>query len=147
MGSTEIKVSQIYFEVQRNTQTSGWGVLKYESEVVNLGGGMSPATGIFTAPRNGIYFFAFSGYSTASIAGENSMDVDLMVGGNIHLRATFHPSFDGQHGDSASLQSIVQLKQGDQVFMNIANIYASTLFDNSPFHYTHFSGGLLHEDV
>ena len=141
----DVKTSPIYFQVQRNTKTSGWGVLKYELELFNLGGAMNSTTGLFIAPVDGTYFFVFTGYVTYSVRGNNSMDVDLMRGVESLARAKYHVSYE--NGDSATIQSIVQLKTGDQVYVNIANIDATYMYDDAPYHYTHFSGGLLQQDL
>jgi len=43
------------------------GVLSYDHQVINTGGGMNLKTGVFTAPKAGVYNFSFSimknGYS------------------------------------------------------------------------------------
>lgn len=144
LGMNDVKSSPIYFHVQRNAKTSESGVLNYELEVLNLGGAMNLMTGVFTAPANGTYFFIFTGYVTFSAGGGNKLDVDLMMGVKSLGRATYHVNFE--NGDSATIQSVIELKVGDRVYINIASADATYLYDDPTYHYTQFSGGLLQQD-
>ncbi len=46
--------------VQKNT------IIPFQVEILNVGGGMNTATGVFTAPVDGIYYFVFSGIKVSS---------------------------------------------------------------------------------
>jgi hypothetical protein len=45
-----------------------------------------------------------------------------------------------------TLQSTLNLKTGDQVWVQIVFMTLSTLFDNE-YHYTHFTGFMLQEEI
>lgn len=52
---------RIVFNVQRHSSYFLNGVVPFEIERLNIGGGMDYKKGIFTAPVSGIYYFAFKG--------------------------------------------------------------------------------------
>jgi len=43
--------------------------MPFDKEYLNLGGGMNLASGVFTAPKAGIYAFTFNGLGSASGSG------------------------------------------------------------------------------
>ncbi len=70
------------FYVQRKGDFSIKNVpIPYENSVTNTGGAMDETKRIFTAPRNGVYFFGFSGIGTFN--GHDYLDVYLMKNGNL----------------------------------------------------------------
>ena len=61
VGVVDVKSSPVYFHVQRNsTYTLNGTTIPFEIERLNIGGGMNINSGIFTAPKTGIYFFSTS---------------------------------------------------------------------------------------
>jgi len=94
------------------------------SPVISLGGGISPNSGIFTAPVAGYYQFSFSSY------GSGANTEIAVVTGEVQLVAakTF------MDGCSLSAVTITQLQVGDEVGVQVFSGSLSS---------TNFSGVLL----
>ncbi len=110
---------------------------------------MNLTSGIFTAPRPGIYFFSFTGL--ASFLASSSrvrLGVSLYLnGGQIGLGYVSESNTVTSQSSPLTLQSTLNLKKGDQVWMAIR--YQSSgayLFDDSD-HSTHFTGFMLEEEI
>ncbi len=101
---------------------------------------MDIASGVFTVPVDGIYHFDFKGLKY--IGDTEQLCIYLQVNGvNIgEAFATNLPNYLALSGIGASLR----LKTGDQV-----RLYKTigTLHDSLNFHYTHFTGWLVEEDL
>jgi len=118
-------------------------VIPFDVERLNVGGAMNLATGVFTAPVDGIYHFEFSAMKSYD-GGALDTYVTLQVnGGGVSLAyasAEIAPYLP-LSGISASLR----LKTGDQV-----RLYKETGALNDYVgsnHYTHFTGWLVEEDL
>ena len=110
-------------------------VIPYEIEKLNIGGAMNLATGIFTAPVKGRYFFSFTALSWATNIAHY---LTIRVNG-AKLGTLYAPNERYNMPISATLD----LKIGDKVDMWLDS---GTLDDNGG-HYTFFSGILLEEDL
>jgi hypothetical protein len=111
---------------------------------------MDLTTGIFTAPRNGIYFFSFSGladFPTAS--SEVGLGVILYLNGErIGAGYVEESNTVANQNSPLTVQSTLNLKSGDQVWMEIDVISTETsLNDNSYNHNNHFTGFMLEEEI
>ena len=138
VGVIDVKSSPVYFHVQRNsTYTLNGTTIPFEIEGLNVGGGMNITSGIFTAPKSGIYFFSFSGLKTPPA---NPLSVELYHNSN-PLTAAYGTLLDGYL--TATLSSTLNLKSGDQISLRL---YSGQLFDSS-YHYTNFNGMLLQEEM
>jgi len=132
--------SGIFFYVHiGNKSAPKSGVLSYDHQVTNTGGGMNLKSGVFTAARAGIYTFSFSlmknGYNF------DYMEIMLRLNG---IRIGVSTAGGGPSATTATLQSTLKLKKGDRVDLwkskgelnPVCNVYCH-----------HFTGSLMEEDL
>ena len=133
MGSVDVKSnSGVYFYLQRITEfasSSSQTVIPYEREILNIGNAINLASGVFTAPTNGLYHFTFTG-----LAGADRSFVQLRLNGVNIAYSTGWLQFD-----LMPITATLQLKRVDRVD---TYLYGGSLDD-----YTQFSGVLLQEDL
>jgi hypothetical protein len=115
---------------------------------VNKGNAMDLTTGIFTAPRPGIYFFSFAGdallYSSSGVGFLSSLNLN---GNLIGSTWAFEGNGPVNQQSPFTLQSTLNLIKGDQVWVTIRNEgYDSFIVDSSD-HHTHFTGFMLEEEI
>jgi hypothetical protein len=116
------------------TLTGVNAVVKFEDVRVNRGQGYDPSTGVFTAPRKGLY------YVSCRILG--------MTGRAVHYQLNKNNAFytkgyltKGVY-TSSTISSLVEMKKGDRVFIK-HTISASEQIHGA--HHTTFSGYFLQE--
>jgi hypothetical protein len=119
--------------------------------VVNEGNAMNLTSGKFTAPRPGIYFFSFAGvvylYGSSSVVDFYSR---LYLNGNLIANSNVREDKGPvKQYNPISFQSTLNLKKGDQLWMEIAysDFSSSYLYDASMGHLTHFTGFMLEEEI
>ena len=147
IGQVDVKSLPVYFYVQRLGVFSIENTpIPFENEILNVGGAMNRNTGIFTAPRDGIYAFSFTGlaYFPAS-SSVVALEIFMYLNGNVVGRG---------HGDevgtviqyeSFSFQSMLNLRNGDEIWLEI--VFTSTGAELYGSQYTKFSGYLLEENI
>ncbi len=149
IGYTDVKSQPTYFYVQKTFWHFERGSpIPFEIERLNVGGAMNISSGIFTAPRNGQYFFSLSGI--AVFHANNKAIIGLKLNGNTigHAHSQRDDPMDKAAGqfDTFTLQSLLHLNKGDQIWLYMYPLGAAPLFDDA-LHYTHFTGMLLEENI
>jgi hypothetical protein len=118
--------------------------------VVNEGNAMDLPSGIFTAPRNGIYFFSFMGL--AQFQASTSLvyfNFFLYLNGGMKATGYIEEGNTIPNQDSPfSLQSTLKLKKGDQVWLSIFGLSpGAILVGGGGGAYTHYTGFMLEEEI
>ncbi len=138
MGLIDVKSSPVQFHVQRKTSFSTLNTpIPFEIERLNVGRAMDLASGIFTAPKAGIYYFVFSCLKQPSTT---YMSVFLRLNG---------VNIGRGHGSNLNsllnviIHSTLELDIGDQIYLSLPE---GPLFDDIS-SYTQFSGFLLEENL
>ncbi|XP_046641139.1 uncharacterized protein LOC124326393 [Daphnia pulicaria] len=149
IGYNDVKSVPVYFYVQKDNSFNLTNTpIPFERVLNNVGNAMNVDTGIFTAPVTGTYFFAVSGmvYFPSSPTSRQEIGLALYSNGNeIGLALANEVGTIEQFG-TYDMESTLNLKSGDQVWLAIK--YKSTdtyVFDNFQ-HQNHFTGWLLQQD-
>jgi len=87
-------------------------LVPYRRVFLNLGDGYSAQTGIFTAPRSGVYSLAVTAYSNISPTG-----ADLLVNGK--AVASLREEDGPDREDSATAVVAARLRAGDEVAVGL----------------------------
>jgi len=117
------------------TLTGVNSVVKFEDVKVNRGQGYNSSTGVFTAPRKGLY------YVSCMILGANGHVVHYQLNKNDALYTKGY-STKGVY-TSSTISSVVEMKKGDRVF--IKHRYTSSSEQITGLHYSTFAGYFLQE--
>jgi hypothetical protein len=150
IGYADVKSAPVHFYVQRNSSFFTYNTpIPFDLARVNEGNAMNLTSGIFTAPRPGIYFFSFTGLasSPASYSSYVYLGVALYLNGGLIGTGKAEDGNTVANWSPLTLQSTLNLKKGDQVWLMI--YWQSTranLFDSSD-HNTHFTGFMLEEEI
>ena len=150
IGYVDVKSAPVHFYVQRNTKFNTTGTpIPFELVRVNEGNAMNLQTGKFTAPRPGIYFFSFTGLAEFPVSSSR-----VRLGVYLHLNGVKIGAGYVSEANTVvnqvspfPLQSTLNLKKGDQVWLQIFDqSTGASLFDNGE-QFTHFTGFLLQEEI
>ena len=152
IGYVDVKSAPVHFYVQRNSSfNTVYTPIPFDLARVNEGNAMDLTSGIFTAPRLGIYFFSFTGL--ANFPGSSSFLVQLSVGlylngGLIGTGYVEESNNNAWQHSPLTVQSTLNLKKGDQVWVEIRQkTSGAVLEDFDSRHYNHFTGFLLKEEI
>ena len=115
------------------TVTGVNAVVKFEDARVNRGQGYNPSTGVFTAPRKGLY------HMSCLILGMTGNDMHYQLNKNDAVYTNGYVS-KGPY-ISSTISALVDMKKGDRLF--IKNNSRSVQIHGA--HYSTFSGYFLQE--
>jgi hypothetical protein len=147
-----VKSSSTYFYGQRNGDFNQTNTpIPFNVVRFNEGGAFNGATGIFTAPANGKYFFSFVGlaYLPTNSAPSHYLGISLYVNSGEIGKAFTEEAVNNSVRDrvTLTLQSTLYLKKGDQICLKIRLQTTGTLLTDDGNHFSHFNGFLLEEDI
>jgi hypothetical protein len=151
IGYADVKSTPVHFYVQRN---SGFSTrdnrIPWDLSRVNEGNAMNLQTGKFTAPRPGIYFFSFTGLVDLPASSYRvALGVYLNLNGGLIGSGRVEEANTSDYQYSPlTLQSTLNLKKGDQVWLQIyVQTTGASLYDSTYNHYNHFTGWMLEEEI
>ncbi|XP_036375395.1 complement C1q-like protein 2 [Megalops cyprinoides] len=110
--------------------------LVYTKVLTNIGNNYNPATGIFTAPVRGVYYFRFTTFG----AGVSIRIGAVLYRNGQHTVATYDIQGSVDSHDDSSNAAVLQLEVGDQVYVRLPAGYQ--LYDDA-WNRCSFSGFLL----
>ncbi len=150
IGYVDVKSAPVHFYVQRNSSFNTTGTpIPFDLALVNEGNAMNLTSGIFTAPRPGIYFFSFAGLARLKSSSAAGFLSSLNLNGNL-IGASGVTEFKTpvDRLSPFTLQSTLNLKKGDQLWVTIwYDGSSSSLHDYPGVHSTHFTGFMLEEEI
>ncbi len=144
----DVKSAPVYFYAYKIYRFNTTGrPIEFENTQLNIGNAMDVESGIFTAPRSGIYFFAFTGQVGAS----DRVDIAIIIlkngveVGRTSITETNTITFDEWR--LVTLQTTQNLKLGDEVYLMIVYISPGTYLNSQGSVLTFFTGFLLEEEI
>ena len=150
IGYANVKSAPVHFYVQRNTNFNTVRTpITFNLARVNEGNAINLQTGKFTAPRPGIYFFSFTGMAAFPASSSKVfLGVFLYLNGDqIGLAYVDEANTVANQGSPLTLQSTLNLKKGEQVWMAITWWSSGAYLYSDSDHYTHFTGFMLEEEI
>jgi hypothetical protein len=150
IGYADVKSAPVHFYVQKNSTFSTLKTpIPFDLAVVNEGNAMNSTSGIFTAPRPGIYFFSFTGVATfpASSSKVNLYIFLYLNGGYVGTGYVEEANTVTGQSSPLTMQSTLILKKGDQVWVQIDFKSPDVILFDYSGHLTHFTGLALEEEI
>ncbi|XP_030626592.1 complement C1q-like protein 4 [Chanos chanos] len=111
-------------------------VLKFRDVLTNMGRGYDPGTGAFTCKSAGLYHFTYQ-----VVKAGQRLQADLVINANKVVASAV--AVDVLHTDTAGNSAIIQLREGDQVYVRLQT--SGKTFQDSKNYFSTFSGHLLYE--
>ncbi|XP_046459310.1 uncharacterized protein LOC124205831 [Daphnia pulex] len=150
IGYADVKSVPVHFYVQRTSNFNTTNIpIPFDLALVNKGNAMDLTSGIFTAPRQGTYYFSFTGLAQFSASSYTlALQVALNLNGGIIGKGHVDMSSTATtRWNQLTLQSTLSLKSGDQVWVDITSASSGVALHDNGNHYTHFTGFVLEEDI
>ena len=109
-------------------------VVKFDKIRFNRGQCYNPSTGVFTAPRKGLYHFS------CVIKANSSHQVHYQLNKN---NAAYNYGYSNKSGHATStISDVIEMRKGDRVFIKHRNSNSEEIFGD---HHSTFSGYFLQE--
>ncbi|XP_046637878.1 interaptin-like isoform X1 [Daphnia pulicaria] len=149
IGYADVKSASVHFYVQRESSFYPQKTpIPFDLARVNEGNTMNLTSGIFTAPRPGIYYFSFTGVARLESSSYANFYSRLYLNGNIIGSSNVHENKGPvDQWSPLTLQSTLNLKKGDRVWMQISYSSSSSFMYDNIDHRTHFTGFMLDEEI
>ena len=147
IGQVDVKSSPVYFYVRTSTDFNTTTTPSpFDRKILNVGGAMNLTTGKFTAPRDGIYSFSFTGLAYFPASSSRVLLIVYMYLNGYSIANGFadEDNTAGQY-EPLSFQSTFNLVAGDEIWLEILTMSTGSYLTGS--HYTLFSGYLLEEKI
>ncbi|XP_077977861.1 uncharacterized protein LOC144433420 [Glandiceps talaboti] len=114
-------------------------IIHFSRTITNKGNDFDYKKGIFTCKHPGVYFFTFNARKPTQ---EVTIQVDLQV--NDQTQVSVHETdAHRDHTDSGAVSAVLELEEGDEVYLRLVEGDALEVGDNKPIV---FSGHLIYED-
>ncbi|EFX79914.1 hypothetical protein DAPPUDRAFT_224885 [Daphnia pulex] len=147
MGYADVKSMPVYFYVQKSTTFNQANTpVPFEVVKLNIGNAMNIASGIFTAPRKGTYFFSLSGIAVIP-STKGHLDVGIALNGAVVGKGEANDYTGNGEWETYSLQLTLKLQAGDLISVQITSIATGVVLQDKNDHFTHFNGWLMQEEL
>ncbi|XP_046451016.1 uncharacterized protein LOC124199278 [Daphnia pulex] len=152
IGYVDVKSSPTYFYVQKNSNFNTTNTpIPFEISKLNVGNAMNLASGKFTAPRAGTYYFSFTGLVSFPViaSGEVYLGVELLLNdAAVGLGTTDEANTINSQLTPFTFHSTLHLNLGDQIWLRIKHMTPGAYLHDTPnWQGTHFTGWILEEDI
>ena len=115
----------------------GHHILLFDIIKSNLGQGLHPTMGVFTAPKSGVYVFTW----TIRVYDHGFHSVELVVNGQV-VGALFSYSGAGDN-DTGSTTAVVSINEGEDVYLRTRINYNGGVISSDSYRYSSFAGWKL----
>ena len=126
----------VEFDCEKYATTKTSGIITYNTTTLNHGYGIVASTGIFTAPKPGMYAFHFHGQSREAQQSTNI----ILRHNNVQVAGIHEGSESNKYDQMLSMSVVLKLDKTDQVDVYLKN---GQLRDATTWKYTNFIGYLL----